>query len=57
MKAERTISVKELQEIQKTAFSVKLAPERNEVIVDGFKRFNATDYLFQQFKGDVCTPS
>lgn len=57
MKAERTITVKELQELQKTAHVIALYPRRNEVVVDGFKRFNATDYTIQQFKGLPCTLS
>lgn len=55
MKAERTISLRELQELQKAQAVISLHPKSNQVVVDGFKRFNATDYTLEQFrKGDVC---
>ena len=58
MKAERTITVKELQELQKTAYHIQMLPKLNQVVVDGFKRFNATDYTLAQFSKDqLCTPS
>ena len=56
MKAERTITVKELQELQKTAYHIELLPKLNQVVVDGFKRFNVTDYTLKQWE-QSCTQS
>ena len=50
MKATRTITVDELRQLQAEKHAIAFYPSANEVVVDGFRRFNATDYLFQTFK-------
>lgn len=50
MKATRTITVEELKRLQDEKHAIAFSPRANEVVVDGFRRFNATDYLFQTFK-------
>ncbi len=50
MKATRTITVDELRQLQAEKHAIAFYPRANEVVVDGFRRFNATDYLFQTFK-------
>lgn len=57
MKATRTITVEELKRLQAEKHVIAFNPRANEVVVDGFRRFNATDYLFQVFmKAKPCTP-
>jgi len=54
MKADRTISLEELRQIQQSAFHLELLPKSNQVIVDYVKRFNVTDYTLKQWETS-CT--
>jgi CRISPR/Cas system-associated endoribonuclease Cas2 len=56
MKADRTISLEELRQIQQSAFHLELLPKSNQVIVDYIKRFNVTDYTLKQWE-QSCTQS